>query len=141
MADATYQPKVYRKQGGDTFIIASGGDLDVESGGALKIGGTDKTTILANALSGTSAAQRVAFGRHVTVAATDTVVTGLTTVESVVVSLEALPVIGCAGAFAATSATAGSIIIGTFKPTASGDATPIAATTFTKGVFWFAKGT
>lgn len=40
MADATYQPKVYSKQGGDTFIVASGGTLDVESGGALKIAGT-----------------------------------------------------------------------------------------------------
>jgi len=33
MADATYQPKVYHKQGGDVFVIASGGQLDGESGG------------------------------------------------------------------------------------------------------------
>ena len=39
MADATYQPKTYRKDGGDTHVIASGGVLDVESGGALKLAG------------------------------------------------------------------------------------------------------
>ena len=37
MADTTYIPKTYRKDGGDTHVIASGGVLDVESGGALKL--------------------------------------------------------------------------------------------------------
>ena len=36
MADETYQPKTYRKDGGDTSVVASGGVLDIESGGALK---------------------------------------------------------------------------------------------------------
>ncbi|MBW2645099.1 MAG: hypothetical protein JRE23_02770 [Deltaproteobacteria bacterium] len=40
MADETYQPKTYRKDGGDTHVIASGGSLDVESGGAFKLAGT-----------------------------------------------------------------------------------------------------
>ena len=39
MADTTYMPKTYRKDGGDTHVIASGGVLDVESGGALKLAG------------------------------------------------------------------------------------------------------
>ena len=39
MADETYQPKTYRKDGGDTHVIASGGVLDIESGGALKLAG------------------------------------------------------------------------------------------------------
>lgn len=43
MSDATYQPKTYRKDGGDTLIVASGGVLDVESGGAFKIAGTQVT--------------------------------------------------------------------------------------------------
>lgn len=30
MADATYQPKIYRKQGGDIFVIASGGAIHDE---------------------------------------------------------------------------------------------------------------
>jgi len=32
MADATYGPKTYRKQGGDEIVIASGGTLNLESG-------------------------------------------------------------------------------------------------------------
>lgn len=37
MADATYQPKVYRKQGSDEEVIASGGQETVESGGKIAI--------------------------------------------------------------------------------------------------------
>ncbi|MCK9597724.1 MAG: hypothetical protein M0R06_01710 [Sphaerochaeta sp.] len=47
MADASYQPKVYRKQGGEELIVASGGTLDVESGGSLKIAGTAITATAA----------------------------------------------------------------------------------------------
>jgi hypothetical protein len=37
MADATYQPAVYRKQGGDELVIASSGLLTVESGGEIEM--------------------------------------------------------------------------------------------------------
>jgi hypothetical protein len=30
MSDGTYQPKTYRKQGGDEFVVASGGKLTIE---------------------------------------------------------------------------------------------------------------
>lgn len=43
MADETYTPKVYRKQGGDELIVASGGLIDIESGGALKLAGVEVT--------------------------------------------------------------------------------------------------
>lgn len=43
MADATYQPKVYRTSGGDKQVVASGGELDIESGGAFKLAGTQVT--------------------------------------------------------------------------------------------------
>jgi hypothetical protein len=35
MSDKTYQPKTYRKQGGDEFVIASGGKLTIEAGGKI----------------------------------------------------------------------------------------------------------
>lgn len=35
MSDATYAPKIYRKQGGNSLVVASGGLLDVESGGVV----------------------------------------------------------------------------------------------------------
>ncbi len=40
----TYQPKVYREQGGIREVVASGGELDIESGGALKIAGVQVTS-------------------------------------------------------------------------------------------------
>ena len=39
MADTTYQSKVYRKQGGESFVVADGGDIDIEAGGSLKFAG------------------------------------------------------------------------------------------------------
>lgn len=38
-----YQPKVYKTDGGDKQVVASGGTLDVESGGALKLAGVQVT--------------------------------------------------------------------------------------------------
>ena len=35
MADTTYIPKTYRKDGGDTFVVASGGQILVEPGGSV----------------------------------------------------------------------------------------------------------
>jgi hypothetical protein len=45
MADATYQPKFYRKEGGDTAVVASGGSIDVESGGTITNDGTQASHI------------------------------------------------------------------------------------------------
>ncbi len=35
MADTTYQPKIYKKDGGDTLVVASGGTISIEAGGSL----------------------------------------------------------------------------------------------------------
>jgi hypothetical protein len=88
---------------------------------------------------------KVASGQTTTVAASDTIVTGLKKVLACVANLEDAPVIGCDRAQAvmgdqAGTPAAGSILVKTFKPTATGDATPIAATTFTKKVNWIAIG-
>lgn len=88
---------------------------------------------------------KVVTGQATTVTASDTVATGLTTVLFAVANLEDAPVIGCDRAQAnigdqVGTPAAGSILIKTFKPTASGDATPIAATTFGKKVNWIAIG-
>lgn len=37
MTDATYQPKVYHKQGGDEMVVASGGTVTFEAGSALDL--------------------------------------------------------------------------------------------------------
>lgn len=36
MTDQTYQPKVYQKQGGDELVVANGGKISVEPGGAIE---------------------------------------------------------------------------------------------------------
>lgn len=41
----TYQPKVYRKQGGDELVVASGGEVNVESGGKVTNAGTQAAHI------------------------------------------------------------------------------------------------
>lgn len=87
----------------------------------------------------------VAYGQATTVAASDTIVTGLNQVIAAVAAMDDAPVIGCDRAEAsigdqAGTPAAGSILLKTFKPTATGDATPIAATTFSKKVNWIAIG-
>ena len=37
MPDSTYQPKVYRRQGGDELVVANGGIITVESGGQINV--------------------------------------------------------------------------------------------------------
>jgi len=58
MVDATYGPKVYRKQGGDELVVASGGKITVEPGGSIENGGAESRTItLAAATQALTAAQ------------------------------------------------------------------------------------
>jgi hypothetical protein len=54
MADETYQPGVYRKQGGNELVVASGGVITVESGGeiAIESGGTLNLESLTNGTPG-----------------------------------------------------------------------------------------
>lgn len=40
MTDATYQPKVYRQQGGDILVVAAGGEIKIETGGKITANGT-----------------------------------------------------------------------------------------------------
>lgn len=47
MADASYQPLVYHKQGGDELVVASGGVLNIETGGIIKANGTQGAALTA----------------------------------------------------------------------------------------------
>lgn len=47
MADGTYQPKVYKKDGGNTLVIASGGALVIEPGGVIAPDGTQGAALTA----------------------------------------------------------------------------------------------
>ena len=149
MADLTYGPKVYRQQGGDRQVVASGGscdvesggEIDIESGGAFKIAGTDRTSALSTAPGSVSAGSRVVFGTMITAGVTDAVTTGLTTVTSCIAFLNGAPAIGITAVTAATSAVAGQIIISGWAPTSTANTTPTTASTYTKTVSWAAWGT
>ena len=55
MADATYQPKTYRKQGGDEIVIASAGIIRIESGGIIAAGtSTTKAATIADPTGGST---------------------------------------------------------------------------------------
>ncbi|MCW8129617.1 MAG: DUF2190 family protein [Planctomycetota bacterium] len=88
---------------------------------------------------------RIIAGQHTTVAASDTVVTGLAQVFGVVASLDSDPVddpewVSASIGDQAGTPAAGSVLIKTWKNTAGNDPTPAAATTFTKKVNWMAWG-
>lgn len=53
MADGTYTPKVYRKEGGDQQVVASGGSINVEAGGQMLDDGTQAANIEAITTTGT----------------------------------------------------------------------------------------
>ena len=92
VADVTYNTKIQQRNGGDLLACASGGTIDIEAGGVFSVAGVDKTAAIAglpattNYAVGVAAGYKIARGVHLQVTAKDTVVTGLTTVVSVVVS-------------------------------------------------------
>lgn len=136
----------------DTSIILRGTvkygtDLISPSASELAaLDGLTKTATELNALvGGVAGGYKIARGQATTGSASDTVVTGLSSVVVAIANLESAPVLTCAFASAhignqAGAPAAGSILIKTWMPTVAIDATPIAATTFTKLVNWFAVG-
>lgn len=126
---------------------AAGSTLYVNTGTFASAVWTNIDTPALFAVDGVAAGYRLDRGVHVQVAASDTVVTGLATVVAVVVSPKTITIkqeffAASIGDQAGTPA-AGSFLLLSFKPTASGDVTPIAATDFTDniGVNWIAIGT
>lgn len=124
-------PKVQGANSGDALVVKSGGALVIESGGALWMAGKQFNAVA---------------GQQLTVAAVDTVVTGLATVVSVVASLDSDPTdnpewVSASIGDQAGSPAAGSILIKTWQNTSGTDPTPTAATTFSKKVNWIAAGT
>lgn len=95
---------------------------------------------------GVASGYKLARGVQTTVAAVDTVVTGLATVVSCSATMGDDPGddpewTSCSIGDQAGAPAAGSIYVKTWKNTAGTDPTPTAATTFTKKVNWLAIGT
>ncbi|TGP50320.1 hypothetical protein EN873_24420 [bacterium M00.F.Ca.ET.230.01.1.1] len=126
----------YPTRGGSLWNI--GAVLDILAGGKLTVAGVDKTPALATAV-------RTARGQATTVAAVDTIATGLPLLTSVVATLDSDPtddpfMVTASIGDQAGSPPAGSFYLKTWKNTGGTDPTPLAATTFGKTVNWEASG-
>jgi len=53
MADATYTPLVYMKQGGSQMVVAASGTIKVETGGSIVPNSGTQASAIANATGGT----------------------------------------------------------------------------------------
>lgn len=124
-AIAQYATSNYMASGSDWEV---GGTLNVKSGGALQFNGT--TTNLARGVTAVTGTNDLTTGLATVVACTatlqeDAALTG----EFVTVSIQTQ-----------SGGTAGHVTLKVWKPTASGDVTPIAATV-AKNVGWICAGT
>lgn len=84
---------------------------------------------------------KIAMNVFTTVTASDSVPTGIRTVDQAVASFQDDLVLGAAYCTAVPDPNVpGNILIKSWKPTSATDPTPIAATTFGKKVAWLAGG-
>lgn len=136
-AEAGHEPdRAYQAQDGSHHLNGAGFYNDDE---------VDVSPQLETVVGGVAAGYKIARGRHTTVAAEDTVVTGLATVVAVVASFETDPadanfLVSATIGDQAGAPAAGSIVIKTWKHDGT-DPTPVAASAFSKVVNWIAIGT
>lgn len=146
MPDATFQTKVYETNGGDKTVVASGGVIDIESGGALQIAGVDKTAQLSNAIAGTSAAKKF-VGGEVTLDGSNptSVVTGLATILGAVAVIKKNTSPGDDPVTVTVDyenvTNPGRLDIHAWKNTGGTDPTLVASTDNTAVISWMAYGT
>ena len=137
----TQSVKVGFEQGGARGFVKSGGEIDIESGGAIKIAGTDRTAALATAPAGVAAGYKIARGEIALDGSNPTpVTTGLTTIVSAAVALKGTSAPGVGTSIVTYGVSGGTLNIYAWKPTGSGDCTLIASTG-TETVGWVAIGT
>ena len=131
----------YNEQGGSRTVI--GGEIDIVSGGALKVAGTDRTAALATAPAGVAAGYKVARGETALGGSNPTAVaTGLATVIGFTATLKGTgaPGVGTSTLTANIAGAAGNVNVYAWKPTSNSDPT-LVASTGTESFYWTAIGT
>ena len=134
--------------------ITAGNPFYAAAGGKVAATGTSQEGIALETTSAdgevfegvVAAGHKIARGQATTVTASDTIVTGLGALATVVVSMENDPVddpFMCSAQIGdqAGAPAAGSFLLKTWKNTGGTDPTPLAATTFSKKVNWIAFAT
>lgn len=134
----------------DNTLLAEirGTTINIGAGATLKAGGSAvglTGTALANVVGSPTNGRRYVAGQITTTTATDTVVTGLTTVEACGGTYDTDPadanfLVSVTKGDQAGAPAAGSIIVKSWK-TDGTDPTPTAATSLSKVVSWWAWGT
>lgn len=139
-AAASYATANYMASGSDWEV---GGTLNVQSGGVISFNGVDQTAALATAPAGVAAGYKIARG-VTAVTGTNDLTTGLATVAACTATLQEDAAL--TGSLVTVTiqtqsgGTAGHVTLKVWKPTASGDVTPIAATA-AKNIGWNCTGT
>lgn len=143
-ADNSYAPKIQRRNNGDTLAVASGGIVDIESGGQLQIAGSDRTAALTTAPAAVAAGYKIARGEIALDGSNPTsVTTGLATIVSANVSLKGTAAPGdntSVLTYDLPAGTPGQLDIYAWKNTGGTDPT-LVASTGTETVAWIAIGT
>lgn len=137
----TQNAKVGVEQGGARGFVKSGGEFDIEAGGALKIAGTDVTAALATAPAAVAAGYKIARGEAALDGSNPTpVTTGLTTIVAAVVALKGTTAPGVGTSVVTYGVSSGTLNLYGWKPTSNADPTLIASAG-TETVGWIAIGT
>lgn len=125
----------------DKITVASGGEIDVESGGALKIAGVDQTAALATGVAGVAAGYKVARGETALDGGNPTSVAhGLTTCIAFVATLKGTAAPGVGTSILTANINGANVDVYAWKVTSNSDPT-LVASTGTESFYWVAIGT
>lgn len=142
-AAAQYSSANYMTEGGSYWGV--GGTLDVVSGGALKIAGTDKTSALSAAVTtpvaGVAASYKIARGENALDGSNPTdIATGLTTVVACSASIKTSTAPNLNTAVVTYTTSSATLNLYAWKPTS--EASPnLTASTTTETIGWLCIGT
>lgn len=89
MADTTYAPKVYKKSGGDTLVVASGGAIEIEPGGQISAAAVAANGDTLTATAALHAGRVVQFGKTTGTVVTLPAATGTGNVYTFVIGVTA----------------------------------------------------
>lgn len=126
---------------GALWSIRTGGVLNIESGGALQIAGSDRTAALATAPAAVAAGYKIARGTSTLDGSNPTdVSTGLTTIVACFANIITSVAPGVNTGTLTYTASGATLSIYGWKPTSSGNPTLIASTG-NDAFSWFCVGT
>lgn len=142
-SDPTIQSLVqFPGQDGEALVVKSGGQISIETGAKLFVGGADVTAAVATGgVAGVAAGYAIARGETALDGSNPTpIVTGLSVITGVTLAMKKNSAPGVGTSVLTYDTSGGTLNLYGWKVTATGDATLIASTG-TETVGWTAVGT